>query len=106
MRRIKLAFLVLATIAGLSLAAKKPPSVPITRWSPKAEEAPVGYDDRTNGYVTQQEFNEAMGAFNRHYFERDGLGPVFNAETCLRCHQFPTIGGFSLNTVTRVGRYD
>ena len=47
-----------------------------------------------------------MGVFNRHYFERDGLGPVFNAETCLRCHQFPTIGGFSLNTVTRVGKYD
>jgi CxxC motif-containing protein (DUF1111 family) len=71
-----------------------------------ASEAPSGFDDKTNGFVTQAVFNVGMGAFNKHYFERDGLGPVFNLQTCLRCHQFPTIGGAGLITVIRAGVFD
>lgn len=73
---------------------------------PVATEAPAGFDDKTNGFVSQEVFNAGMGAFNMNYFERDGLGPVFNLQTCLRCHQFPTIGGAGLITVIRAGTFD
>ncbi len=73
---------------------------------PVSTEAPTGFDDKTNGFVTQAIFNTGMGVFNKHYIERDGLGPVFNMETCLRCHQFPTIGGSGLITITRAGTFD
>jgi CxxC motif-containing protein (DUF1111 family) len=69
-------------------------------------EALTGFDDKTNGFVTQAIFNEALGKFNKHYIDREGLGPVFNLETCLRCHQFPTFGGSGLIKITRVGKFD
>lgn len=106
MRSFKLAILLFALLACISLAATESLSVSAVKKTATVEEAPTGFDDKTNGFITQREFDEAMGFFNRHHFERDGLGPVFNAETCLRCHQFPTVGGFSLNTVTRAGRFD
>ena len=106
MRSTKITILMLVLIVGAALATSNSSTDSTWRLTPEPTEAPTGFDDKTNGFGSQQEFNEAMGAFNRHYFERDGLGPVFNAETCLRCHQFPTIGGFSLNTVTRIGRFD
>lgn len=69
-------------------------------------EAPSGFDDKTNGLTSQSDFDAAMGAFNKIYLEREGLGPVFNIETCLRCHQYPTIGGSGLILVTRAGKFD
>jgi CxxC motif-containing protein (DUF1111 family) len=71
-----------------------------------ATEAPTGFDDKTNGFVTQADFNRGIGVFNKHYIEREGLGPVFNLQTCLRCHQFPTIGGSGLITIIRAGTFD
>src|SRR5215813_14312183 len=80
------------------MAADKPNRTPA--------EAPTGYDDKSNGLTSQSDFDAAMGAFNKIYLEREGLGPVFNIETCLRCHQYPTIGGSGLITVTRAGKFD
>lgn len=74
--------------------------------APVPSEALTGFDDKTNGFVTQAIFNAGMGVFNKHYIEREGLGPVFNLQTCLRCHQFPTIGGSGLITITRAGTFD
>lgn len=71
-----------------------------------ASEAPAGYDDQTNGFVTQESFNQGMGAFRKHFIDREGLGPVFNGESCTRCHQFPAIGGSGLILVTRAGKFD
>src|ERR1051325_5447549 len=71
-----------------------------------ASEAPAGLDDKTNGFVSQASFNESLGAFSKHYIDREGLGPVYNLETCLRCHQFPTFGGSGLILVTRAGTFD
>src|SRR2546430_9165986 len=33
-----------------------------------------------------------------------GLGPVFNATSCVACHALPTTGGSSAISVTRFGR--
>jgi CxxC motif-containing protein (DUF1111 family) len=69
-------------------------------------EAPAGYDDQTNGFVSQEFFNQGAGAFRKHFIDREGLGPVFNGESCTRCHQFPAIGGSGLILVTRAGKFD
>ncbi len=71
-----------------------------------ATEAPAGYDDHTNGFVSQEIFNQGSGAFRKHFIDREGLGPVFNGESCTRCHQFPAIGGSGLILVTRAGKFD
>jgi CxxC motif-containing protein (DUF1111 family) len=34
----------------------------------------------------------------------DGLGPIFNGQSCVQCHNVPTIGGSSGNTETRFGQ--
>lgn len=73
---------------------------------PPPAEALTGFDDKTNGFVSQAAFNEALGKFNKHYIDREGLGPIFNLETCLRCHQFPTFGGSGLIKITRAGKFD
>lgn len=109
MKSFKLAILLGSLFALLSFSQRETETqVFQTRAirTPVASEAPTGFDDQTNGFVTQEVFNAGMGAFNKHYIEREGLGPVFNQETCLRCHQFPTIGGSGLINVTRAGIFD
>ena len=97
MRNAKLLvlFCAMSLCALASFATNRPPV-----------EAPSGFDDKTNGLTSQNDFDAAMGAFNKIYLEREGLGPVFNIETCLRCHQYPTIGGSGLILVTRAGKFD
>src|ERR1700741_1769860 len=36
----------------------------------------------------------------------DGLGPLYNAQSCRECHQNPVSGGASQVTVLRVGHLD
>jgi CxxC motif-containing protein (DUF1111 family) len=109
MRLTKLSVLVCAVFAFIVLSFQSAETRALQNralTNSVASEAPSGFDDKTNGFVTQAVFNAGMGAFNKHYFERDGLGPVFNLQTCLRCHQFPTIGGAGLITVIRAGIFD
>jgi CxxC motif-containing protein (DUF1111 family) len=49
--------------------------------------------------VDQQHFEEQDGADN-------GLGPVYNAQSCVSCHQNPNTGGISQVTELRVGHQD
>jgi CxxC motif-containing protein (DUF1111 family) len=48
-------------------------------------------------------FNDGSRTFSRNYQIADGLGPVFNDESCSDCHRN---GGGSNRTVTRFGRID
>ncbi len=68
-----------------------------------ATEAPTGFDNRTNGMVTQAEFDEAMGVFAEQETIADGLGPVYNAQSCGECHQNPVTGGGSQISELRAG---
>jgi len=43
-------------------------------------------------------------AFNSPLAQADGLGPVFNDNSCRNCHNQPVTGGFSTRTVTRFGK--
>jgi CxxC motif-containing protein (DUF1111 family) len=47
--------------------------------------------------------------FRKEFGPADGLGPLYNARSCLGCHQSPTSGGMGLNglaLVSRIGRID
>jgi mono/diheme cytochrome c family protein len=53
----------------------------------------------------------ARGAqlFRANFTPKQGLGPLYNARSCLECHHTPTAGGVGrngLSVVQRIGRYD
>jgi mono/diheme cytochrome c family protein len=42
--------------------------------------------------------------FSKEFGPADGLGPLYNARSCLACHQSPTSGGAGLNGLALVSR--
>jgi CxxC motif-containing protein (DUF1111 family) len=68
-----------------------------------ATEAPAGFDNRTNGLITQPEFDAALDTFAERDEIADGLGPVYNAQSCAECHQNPVVGAISQITELRAG---
>jgi len=71
-----------------------------------ATEAPSGFNDLTNGMVSQTQFDLDREVFDERESIEDGLGPVYNAQACAECHQNPVSGGISQITELRVGRVD
>lgn len=71
-----------------------------------AGEAPAGFDGRTNGLITQGDFDHDRELFERRETPASGLGPVYNAQSCAECHANPTSGGSSQVTALRAGRFD
>jgi CxxC motif-containing protein (DUF1111 family) len=69
-------------------------------------EAPTGMDTTTNGFATQADMDEARDHFEEIEVIADGLGPVYNAQSCRECHQNPVSGGGSQVTEFRTGHYD
>ncbi len=69
-------------------------------------EAPAGFDNMTNGFNTQGQFDLDKAAFDEVEEILDGLGPVYNAQACRECHQNPVSGSSSQVTELRVGRLD
>jgi len=81
-------------VTGFSLAitAAVPPS-----------EAPTGFDDKSNGAVNDSIHQADRDKFDEVEVISDGLGPLYNAQSCRECHQNPTSGGPSQITELRVG---
>jgi len=77
-----------------------------TQSPPPPVEAPTGFDDQTNGVLLQDEFNAAKDVFEEREVLDDGLGPVYNAQSCAECHQNPTTGAISQVTEHRAGHFD
>ena len=71
-----------------------------------AVEAPAGFDNLTNGFTTQAQFDLDIATFEEFEVIDDGLGPVYNAQACRECHQNPVSGATSQVTELRVGRTD
>jgi len=74
--------------------------------SPPAAEAPAEYDNLTNGFVDQSQFDLDREGFEEREGISDGLGPTYNAQSCAECHQSPVSGGGSQITELRAGRFD
>jgi CxxC motif-containing protein (DUF1111 family) len=71
--------------------------------SPQPPEAPAGFDNKTNGMVDDQTHQADQVRFDAVEGVADGLGPLYNAQSCRECHQNPTSGGGSQITELRVG---
>jgi CxxC motif-containing protein (DUF1111 family) len=69
-------------------------------------EAPAGFDNLTNGHLTQAEFDVVRATFDEQEHVEDGLGPVYNAQSCGECHQTTVSGALSQVTVMRAGSFD
>jgi len=92
------------------------PVAELTCAQPPFSEAPAnGFDDETNGLIPQGKPLEdcvqpVPGTFldDKAIFEdvdeiADGLGPVYNAQSCRECHQNPVTGAISQITELRAG---
>lgn len=66
-------------------------------------EAPTGFDNQTNGFIDQTTHASDQTAFEAVLQVPEGLGPLYNAQSCRECHQNPTSGGQSQITELRVG---
>ncbi len=104
-------------LCGLALAAavsprgddpaqpKAAPAVPNKRLA-GPEEAPAAFDDKTNGFIpVQADFDAARKSFMEEDDIAKGLGPVYNATSCVACHQNPVTGGSSQIVEIRAGRH-
>ncbi len=66
-------------------------------------EAPSGFDNKTNGVVDDATHAADQAKFDETEAISDGLGPLYNAQSCRECHQNPTSGGSSQVSELRVG---
>jgi len=71
-----------------------------------ATEAPAGFDNKTNGFVTQAEYDDLRAVFEERDDVAKGLGTVYNAQSCAECHQNPVTGGGSQIAELRAGHRD
>jgi CxxC motif-containing protein (DUF1111 family) len=69
-------------------------------------EAPTGFDNQTNGMVDQATHEADLDVFAEQEFIADGLGPVYNAQSCGECHQNPVVGAISQVTELRAGHFN
>jgi CxxC motif-containing protein (DUF1111 family) len=69
-------------------------------------EAPTGFDNLTNGFTTQAQFDADRATFEERDEIADGLGPVYNAQSCAECHQSPVTGAGSQVSELRAGHRD
>src|SRR4029077_8990893 len=66
-------------------------------------DAPTGFDDLSNGLVDDSTHHADQDTFDEVETVADGLGPLYNAQSCRECHQNPTSGGASQIAELRVG---
>ncbi len=88
---------------GLFLVAVLIAAVAVATSGLAPSEAPSGFDGLTNGMVDQTTHDFDAGQFNEVEQIDDGLGPLYNAQSCGECHQNPTTGAISQVTELRAG---
>jgi len=97
-----LAFFASVLVASLALT-------PAVSGRQGATEAPAAFDDQTNGFEPQGDpdtlgtFLGDKAAFEAREEKADGLGPVYNAQSCAECHQNRVTGGVSQIMEVRAG---
>lgn len=73
-------------------------------------EAPLAFDSNTNlvtnGFTTQVQFDADKDVFDEREARADGLGPLYNAQSCGECHQNPVTGAISQITELRAGHFN
>jgi Di-haem oxidoreductase, putative peroxidase len=70
-------------------------------------EAITGFDDQSNGFSDLNRRLADQKIFEEiEHISPDGLGPLYNAQSCRECHQTPVTGAASQVTELRVGHLD
>src|ERR1700730_6831827 len=64
---------------------------------------PTGFDNKSNGMVDDATHQADQAKFDETEAVADGLGPLYNAQSCRECHQNPTSGGSSQVLELRAG---
>lgn len=72
----------------------------------RASEAPAGFDNLTNGFVSQSAYDSDRALFEKPETVASGLGPIYNGQSCFECHRNPVSGGNSIISVARAGHHD
>ncbi len=85
-------------LIGLSLLA-----ISFFFFVPVFPEAPSGFDNKSNGLVDDATHTADQVKFDEIEEISEGLGPLYNAQSCRECHQNPTSGGSSQVSELRVG---
>jgi len=70
---------------------------------PSSTEAPTGFDNKSNGVADDATHQADQTKFEEVEQLSDGLGPLYNAQSCRECHQSPVSGAASQVTELRVG---
>ena len=78
-------------------------SVALISAATRFPEAPTGFDNKTNGMVDDVTHQADQVKFEGVEQLSDGLGPLYNAQSCADCHQSPVSGAASQVTELRVG---
>jgi CxxC motif-containing protein (DUF1111 family) len=66
-------------------------------------DAPTGFDNKSNGMVDDATHQADLAKFDEFEQLPDGLGPLYNAQSCRECHQNPVSGAASQVSELRVG---
>jgi CxxC motif-containing protein (DUF1111 family) len=78
-------------------------SVALISAATRFPEAPTAFDNKTNGIVDDITHQADQAKFEGVEGLSDGLGPLYNAQSCAECHQNPVSGGASQVAELRVG---
>jgi CxxC motif-containing protein (DUF1111 family) len=78
-------------------------SVALFSLAPQLSEAPTGFDGKSNGLVDAATHTADQAKFEEVEALADGLGPLYNAQSCRECHQTPVTGASSQVNELRVG---
>src|ERR1700682_5366057 len=71
--------------------------------SQQVPEAPTGFNNKSTGMVDDATHQADQVKFDEVEGLADGLGPLYNAQSCRECHQSPVSGAASQVTELRVG---
>ena len=71
--------------------------------TPDSKEAPTGFDNKSNGVTDDSTHQADQTKFDEVEQLSDGLGPLYNGQSCRECHQSPVSGAASQVTELRVG---
>ena len=93
------------TVFGLTIAAAALQQMEVTAQTAAQGTQPAltGFDDKSNGLVDEATHAADKKTFDEVETIEEGLGPLYNAQSCRECHQNPVSGGSSQITELRVG---
>ena len=100
----------LACSVLLIVALQSPSQAPPSNQAPPPPqplEALTGFDNQSNGFSDADRRKADQGVFEEvEQTAPDGLGPLYNAQSCRECHQTPVSGAASQVSELRVGHLD